>query len=712
MCNIATYHIACLRAVGDISDFGDPNTRQGIRRKIKIENLNGNIIELTLWDEMAKHFEQADIKNMEQPVITAVSSCRVSKYRDYQLSSSSTTYYYLNSKIPEGAESRAIRLARENKKQIPIKDDNRTESEQLQARPLLQGYITDMTATASITFFSPTADKVADHPCTELVEKYKPADPKKIPPEILVVQGKTDVFQFLLNTLGNLKDLTIDDVFDLKKQDESTGTSAQEPSKGTPSLTSAAATQSMEKQDESQTGKEKHLAEEEGSDKSKITRKQSKASKHGHENQKSTKPKPQRAKALANFHLQGPILLSSKVLYNLKRGNEREGPNVLTSQTPTVLTVEKEAGTTFTIHPSSSFHPHGFRVDYSQLGMVLLVPEIDWKIKSLMGFQYKCFLDAYKGYHQIQMTKKDEEKTAFHTEEGVFCYTKMPFGLKNAGATYQRLVDSTFKEQIGVNLEAYANDMVIKSKTKQDIIKDIEQTFSTLRRINMKLNPKKCSFAVEEGKFLGYVVTSEGIRANPEKAKAVMDMSSPKTLKQMQSLSGKLAALNSFLSKSVERSLPFLDTLKKCTNKKDFRWTEAAEAAFPEIKKLVSELQTLTTPKKGETLIMYLAATNEAVSVVLLTERNERQMPIHYVSRSLQGAKTNYASMEKLALALVHAARRLRRYFQAYPITVITDSPIGQVLNNSGASGSNKGPGLSRLSSGHSSRDKCYSRGA
>ncbi|GJZ57306.1 hypothetical protein Tco_0612800 [Tanacetum coccineum] len=155
-----------------------------------------------------------------------------------------------------------------------------------------------------------------------------------------------------------------------------------------------------------------------------------------------------------------------------------------------------------------------------------------------------------------EMTKKDEKKTTFHTEEGVFCYTKMPFGLKNAGATYQRLVDSAFKEQIGVNLEA----------------------------INMKLNPKKCSFAMEEGKFLVYVVTSEDIRANLEKAKAVMDMPSPKTLKQMQSLSGKLAALNRFLSKSAKRSLPFLDTLKKCTNKKDFRWIEAAEAAFWEMK--------------------------------------------------------------------------------------------------------------------------------
>ncbi|GJX42710.1 integrase, catalytic region, zinc finger, CCHC-type containing protein [Tanacetum coccineum] len=168
------------------------------------------------------------------------------------------------------------------------------------------------------------------------------------------------------------------------------------------------------------------------------------------------------------------------------------------------------------------------------------------------------------------MTKKDDEKTTFHMEKGVFCYKKMHFGLKNAGAIYQRLVDSAFKEQIWVNLEAYVGDM--------------------------------------EGKFLGYIVTSEGIRANPKKTKAVMDMPSLSTLKQLQYLSGKLASLNHL--------------------------------------KLVSELPTLTTPKKGETLMMYLAAANKAVSMMLLTERDGRQMPIHYVSRSLQAAETNYAPME------------------------------------------------------------------
>nr|GEV96388.1 reverse transcriptase domain-containing protein [Tanacetum cinerariifolium] len=168
------------------------------------------------------------------------------------------------------------------------------------------------------------------------------------------------------------------------------------------------------------------------------------------------------------------------------------------------------------------------------------------------------------------MTKKDEEKTAFHTDEGVFCYTKIPFGLKNARATYQRLVDIIFKGKIGRNLEAYVDDMVIKSKTELEIIKHIKETLLTLKKVNMKLNPKKCSFRIEEGKFLGYIVTSEGIRANLEKTKAIVNMPSPTNLKQMQRLSGKLATLNRFVSKAAKKGLPCLDTLKSVQTKRTF----------------------------------------------------------------------------------------------------------------------------------------------
>ena len=159
----------------------------------------------------------------------------------------------------------------------------------------------------------------------------------------------------------------------------------------------------------------------------------------------------------------------------------------------------------------------------------------------------------------------------------------MPFGLKNAWATYQRLVDSAFQSQLGRNLEAYVDDMVIKSREERTMIEDIAETFSNLRKINMKLNPQKCSFGMEEGKFLGYLVTSEGIRANPKKTKAILDMQSPRTLREMQSLSGKLAALNRFLSRSAERALPFFDTLKNITkeNKEKYKWKEEAKKSLP-----------------------------------------------------------------------------------------------------------------------------------
>ncbi|GKA43923.1 reverse transcriptase domain-containing protein [Tanacetum coccineum] len=227
-------------------------------------------------------------------------------------------------------------------------------------------------------------------------------------------------------------------------------------------------------------------------------------------------------------------------------------------------------------------------------------------------------------------------------------------------ATYQRLVDSTFQSQIGRNLEAYVDDMVIKSKDEKMLLADIAETFDNLKKINMKLNPKKCSFGVEEGKFLGYM-----------------------------SLNGKLASLSRFLAKSAERSLPFLNTLKNITkeNKHEYRWTQEAEAAFQQMKKVITELPSLTPPREKETLYAYLAVSAEAVSAVLLTDRKERQCPVQYVSRTLNEAERNYAPMEKLALSLILMTRRLRRYFEAHPVKVITDQPIKNILNNTETSG-------------------------
>ncbi|XP_076905562.1 uncharacterized protein LOC143561329 [Bidens hawaiensis] len=166
------------------------------------------------------------------------------------------------------------------------------------------------------------------------------------------------------------------------------------------------------------------------------------------------------------------------------------------------------------------------------------------KSHAVAPFRFKCFLDAYKGYHQICMAAGDEDKTAFCTYQGTFCYKMMPFGLKNTGATYQRMMDEASKEQIGHNLEVYMEDLVIKSVEDDHMLRDIEETFNTLIKINMKLNPSKCSFGMEEDKFLGVLVTSVGFKANPYNVQAITRMPSPSSLKEVQALTGRKHTLS------------------------------------------------------------------------------------------------------------------------------------------------------------------------
>ncbi|GKB50345.1 reverse transcriptase domain-containing protein [Tanacetum coccineum] len=174
------------------------------------------------------------------------------------------------------------------------------------------------------------------------------------------------------------------------------------------------------------------------------------------------------------------------------------------------------------------------------------------------------------------MAESDEEKTTFHTSHRV-CYTKMPFGLKNASATYQRLVDKAFDNQVGRNIEVYVDDLVIKSHTETEMLRDVDETFRTLRKINMKLNPKKCTFGAVEGMFLGYMIIPEGIKPCPAKTEVVLRLPSLRTIKEVQSLNEKLVSLNRFLSKSAEKSLPLFKNLKKCIKKSDFYWTLEAK---------------------------------------------------------------------------------------------------------------------------------------
>ena len=148
-----------------------------------------------------------------------------------------------------------------------------------------------------------------------------------------------------------------------------------------------------------------------------------------------------------------------------------------------------------------------------------------------------CFLDAFSGYHQILMAEEDQEKTAFITPKGCYCYTRMPFGLRNAGSTFNRAMQSSLGSRLGRNVEAYIDDIVVKTRYKDSLIQDLHETIENLRRVNFKLNPDKCVFGVRSGKLLGFLVSHRGIEANPDKIQAIKRMEAPRRVKDVQRVS-------------------------------------------------------------------------------------------------------------------------------------------------------------------------------
>ena len=166
------------------------------------------------------------------------------------------------------------------------------------------------------------------------------------------------------------------------------------------------------------------------------------------------------------------------------------------------------------------------------------LPRIDQIVIVLVGHGMLSFLDAFSGYHQIPMDSLDAEKTSFITPHGLYCYNVMPFGLKNVGATYQRLVAKMFRPLVGSTMEVYIDDMLVKSKQRLDHVVHLQQTFDLLREYDMKLNPLKCVFGVSVGRFLGFMVTQRGIEANPAQLKAILQYLAPTSKKGIHQLTG------------------------------------------------------------------------------------------------------------------------------------------------------------------------------
>jgi hypothetical protein len=264
------------------------------------------------------------------------------------------------------------------------------------------------------------------------------------------------------------------------------------------------------------------------------------------------------------------------------------------------------------------------------------LPRIDSLVDAVASLELMSLLDCYSRYHQIWMKKEDEPKTSFITPSSTYCYLRMPEGLKNARGSFSRMTAKVLHSQIGRNVLTYVDDIIVKSTKQENHITDLQETFANFRQVGLKLNPEKCVFGVKKGKFLGYLVSTKGIEA-------ILRMEPPSTKKGAQRLTVRLTSLNRFISRTVERNLPFFDVLMSA---EVFQWGPVQQKAFEELKQYLIDLTTLTPPVPGAPLLLYVAASHSAVSAALVQEKLEgqtkKQVPVYFVSEVLSLSKKNY----------------------------------------------------------------------
>nr|CAN81727.1 hypothetical protein VITISV_017319 [Vitis vinifera] len=267
-------------------------------------------------------------------------------------------------------------------------------------------------------------------------------------------------------------------------------------------------------------------------------------------------------------------------------------------------------------------------VDYTNLNSAcpkdsFPLPRIDQIVDSTSGQGMLSFLDAFSGYHQIPI-----------------------------------LMTKIFKPLMGHTVEVYIDDIVVKSKTREEHVLHLQEVFHLLRKYGMKSNPSKCAFGVSAGKFLGFMVSQRGIEVSPDQVKAVMGTPPPKNKKELQRLTGKLVALGRFIARFTDELRPFFLAIRKAGA---HGWTDSCQNAFEKIKHCLTQPPILNSPILKEKLYMYLAVSEWAISAVLLCcPSPKEQKPIYYVSRAL--------------------ADKFRPYFQAHPVIVLTDQPLRNIL--------------------------------
>lgn len=341
-------------------------------------------------------------------------------------------------------------------------------------------------------------------------------------------------------------------------------------------------------------------------------------------------------------------------------------------------------------------------IDYRKLNTLTIadrypIPEINEVLSQLGNNKYFSVLDLKSGFHQIPLRESDIEKTAFSINNGKYEFTRLPFGLKNAPAIFQRALDDILKDHIGKICYVYIDDIIVFGNNDQSHLENVETIFHTLEKANMKVQLDKCEFFKREVEFLGFIVSPTGLKTNPTKVKAIQDFPCPKTLKDLRSFLGLSGYYRRFIRDYAKLAKPLTSLLrgedghvsKNSSSKKPVVFDSNAMTAFNKIKSaLTSNEVILHYPNFKEEFHLTTDASNYALGAVL----EQSGKPITFISRSLNKTEEHYAANEKEMLAIIWALTSLRNYlYGSAKVVIFTDhQPLTFALSNKNHNGKMK----------------------
>lgn len=323
-------------------------------------------------------------------------------------------------------------------------------------------------------------------------------------------------------------------------------------------------------------------------------------------------------------------------------------------------------------------------IDYRKLNEKTLddrypIPNITDILDKLGKCQYFSTLDLASGFHQIELAKKDIHKTAFSVEGGHYEFLRMPFGLKNAPATFQRVMDNILREHVGVICLVYMDDIIIYSTSLQEHLINISKVMETLRKHNLKIQIDKSEFLQKEVAFLGHIVTPEGVKPNPDKIKVIQNWPLPKNETELKGFLGTMGYYRKFIKDFAKIAKPLTQQLRKgekITHSPEF------VSAFNRCKNILTSSHVLQRPDLSKPFVLTTDASNYALGAVLSQGPIGKDKPIAFASRTLTKSEERYSTIEKELLAIDWACRYFRPYLFGRKFTLYTDhKPLTYALN-------------------------------